>query len=209
MRYDRKDEENHPYLHRLPALFGGCGRNCHSVQWQRCDPLRVVSDDPAQSGDPVDVNINSDDQNDMNIQAEIPDESKEDPAQGADSSGLEQSIQADPVKPEQPKSLRLPLGPPLCRKITMGQMYRRRNARLRMRSLPPMRSRPQIPLPNRSLLPEAPTAPVRSMYPASVMWRTVAGTPAFRTMRCTKTATKSARWAAGINCLLATRRSQK
>ena len=71
-------------------------------------PSGVVSDDPAQSGDPVDVNINSDDQNDMNIQAEIPDESKEDPAQGADSSGLEQSIQADPVKPEQPEKPEAP-----------------------------------------------------------------------------------------------------
>lgn len=172
-------------------------------------PSGVVPDDPAQSGDPVDVNINSDDQNDMNIQAEIPDESKEDPAQGADSSGLEQSIRPIRSNRSSPKSRKLPLGPPLCRKITMDQMCRRRNARPRMRSRPPMRSRPQIPLPNRSLLPEAPTAPVRSMYPASVMWRTVAGTPAFRTMRCTKTATKSARWAAVINRLLATRRSQK
>ena len=73
-------------------------------------PSGVVSDDPAQSGDPVDVNINSDDQNDMNIQAEIPDESKEDLAQGADSSGLEQSIQADPVKPEQPEKPEAPSG---------------------------------------------------------------------------------------------------
>lgn len=73
-------------------------------------PSGVVSDDPAQSGGPVDVNINSDDQNDMNIQAEIPDESKEDPAQGADSSGLEQSIQADPVKPEQPEKPEAPSG---------------------------------------------------------------------------------------------------
>ena len=73
-------------------------------------PSGVVPDDPAQSGDPVDVNINSDDQNDMNIQAEIPDESKEDPAQGADSSGLEQSIQADPVKPEQPEKPEAPSG---------------------------------------------------------------------------------------------------
>lgn len=73
-------------------------------------PSGVVSDDPAQSGDPVDVNINSDDQNDMNIQAEIPDESKEDPAQGADSSGLEQSIQADPIKPEQPEKPEAPSG---------------------------------------------------------------------------------------------------
>ena len=73
-------------------------------------PSGVVPDDPAQSGDPVDVNINSDDQNDMNIHAEIPDESKEDPAQGADSSGLEQSIQADPVKPEQPEKPEAPSG---------------------------------------------------------------------------------------------------
>ena len=73
-------------------------------------PSGVVSDDPAQSGDPVDVNINSDDQNDMNIQAEVPGESKADPAQGADSSGLEQSIQADPVKPEQPEKPEAPSG---------------------------------------------------------------------------------------------------
>ena len=50
-------------------------------------PSGVVSDEPAQNGDP-DVNINSDGQTDMNIQVETPDESKTDPAQGADSSGL-------------------------------------------------------------------------------------------------------------------------
>ena len=53
---------------------------------------------------------NSDGQTDMNIQVETPDESKTDPAQGADSSGLEQTIQADPVKPEQPEKPEAPTG---------------------------------------------------------------------------------------------------
>ena len=58
----------------------------------------VVSDDPTQSGDPnVDINNNS--QTDLDVQMETPDASETDPAQGADSSGLEQTIQADPVKP--------------------------------------------------------------------------------------------------------------
>ena len=72
-------------------------------------PSGVGSDEPAQSGDP-DVNINSDGQTDMDIQVDVPDESKTDPAQGADSSGLEQSIQADPVKPEQPEKPESPAG---------------------------------------------------------------------------------------------------
>ena len=72
-------------------------------------PSGVVSDDPEKNDDP-DVNINSDKQNDMDIQVETPDESKTDPAQGADSSGLEQSIQADPVKPEQPEKPEAPAG---------------------------------------------------------------------------------------------------
>lgn len=72
-------------------------------------PSGVVSDEPTQSGEP-DVNINNDDQTDMDIQVETPDESKTDPAQGADSSGLEQSIQADPVKPEQPEKPEAPAG---------------------------------------------------------------------------------------------------
>ena len=106
-------------------------------------PSGVVSDEPVQSGDP-DVNINSDNQTDMDIQVEVPDESKTDPAQGADSSGLEQTIQADPVKPEQPEKPEALPEPQLCRRITMQKMYRRRNAKLRMRSHPPMRSSPQI-----------------------------------------------------------------
>ena len=57
-------------------------------------PSGVVSDEPAQSGDP-DVSINSDGQTDVDIQVEVPDASETDPAQGADSSGLEQTIQAD------------------------------------------------------------------------------------------------------------------
>ena len=70
-------------------------------------PSGVVSDEPAQSGDP-DVSINSDGQTDVDIQVEVPDASETDPAQGADSSGLEQTIQADPVKPEQPEKQEAP-----------------------------------------------------------------------------------------------------
>ncbi len=72
-------------------------------------PSGVVSDEPAQSGDP-DVSINSDGQTDVDIQVEVPDASETDPAQGADSSGLEQTIQADPVKPEQPEKPEAPDG---------------------------------------------------------------------------------------------------
>jgi hypothetical protein len=73
-------------------------------------PSGVVSDRLFKGrGDP-DVNINSDNQTDMDIQVEVPDESKTDPAQGADSSGLEQTIQADPVKPEQPEKPEAPAG---------------------------------------------------------------------------------------------------
>ena len=56
-------------------------------------PSGVVSDEPVQSGDP-DVNINSDNQTDMDIQVEVPDESKTDPAQGADSPQREAGEQA-------------------------------------------------------------------------------------------------------------------
>jgi outer membrane biosynthesis protein TonB len=69
----------------------------------------VVSDDPTQSGDPS-VNINNDSQTDLDVQVETPDASKADPAQGADSSGQEQTIQADPVKPEPPEKPEAPAG---------------------------------------------------------------------------------------------------
>ena len=69
----------------------------------------VVSDDSTQSGEPnVDIDNNS--QTDLDIQVDVPDESKTDPAQGADSSGLEQTIQADPVKPESPEKPEAPAG---------------------------------------------------------------------------------------------------
>ena len=55
----------------------------------------VVSDDPTQSGDP-NVDIDNNGQTDLDVQVETPDASETDPAQGADSSGLEQTIQADP-----------------------------------------------------------------------------------------------------------------
>lgn len=69
----------------------------------------VVSDDPTQSGDPS-VDIDNNGQTDLDVQVETPDASETDPAQGADSSGLEQTIQADPVKPEQPEKPEAPDG---------------------------------------------------------------------------------------------------
>ena len=69
----------------------------------------VVSDDSTQSGEPnVDIDNNS--QTDLDIQVDVTDESKTDPAQGADSSGLEQTIQADPVKLESPEKPEAPSG---------------------------------------------------------------------------------------------------
>lgn len=72
-------------------------------------PSGVVSDDPTQSGDP-NVDIDNNGQTDLDIQVETPDASETDSAQGADSSGLEQTIQADPVKPEQPEKPEAPAG---------------------------------------------------------------------------------------------------
>lgn len=69
----------------------------------------VVSDDPTQSGNPS-VDIDNNGQTDLDVQVETPDASETDPAQGADSSGLEQTIQADPVKPEQPEKPEAPDG---------------------------------------------------------------------------------------------------
>lgn len=67
----------------------------------------VVSDDPTQSGNPS-VDIDNNGQTDLDVQVETPDASETDPAQGADSSGLEQTIQADPVKPESPEKPEAP-----------------------------------------------------------------------------------------------------
>lgn len=69
----------------------------------------VVSDDPTQSGNPS-VDIDNNGQTDLDVQVETPDASETDPAQGADSSGLEQTIQADPVKPESPEKPEAPAG---------------------------------------------------------------------------------------------------
>ena len=102
----------------------------------------VVSDDPTQSGDPS-VDIDNNGQTDLDVQVETPDASETDPAQGADSSGLEQTIQADPVSRNPPKKRKHPPTPPRCRMITTERMCRRRSARPRMRRRPPMRKLPQ------------------------------------------------------------------
>lgn len=67
-------------------------------------PSGVVSGDQSESGEPT-VNIDGDqigtipgNQTDVDIQVQVSDQS--DPAQGADSKGTEQTIQADPVKPD-------------------------------------------------------------------------------------------------------------
>lgn len=83
-------------------------------------PSGVVSDNQPESGDlTVDINgdqtgtipgIDPDKQTDVDIQVQVPDKSNADPAQGADSSGEEQTIQADPVKPEAPEKTEAPTG---------------------------------------------------------------------------------------------------
>lgn len=77
-------------------------------------PSGVVSDTQPESGDlTVDIDGGQtgaipNDSSDVDIQVQIP--GKSDPAQGADSSGTEQTIQADPVKPEVPEKPSAPTG---------------------------------------------------------------------------------------------------
>lgn len=78
-------------------------------------PSGTVSDDPASSNDPtVDIDPVADDnsgqQISVDIQGQNSDSSQTDPAQGADSSGTEQTIQAAPVKPEAPNKPEAPVG---------------------------------------------------------------------------------------------------
>ena len=83
-------------------------------------PSGVVSDNQPESGDlTVDINgdqtgtipgTDPDKQNNVDIQVQVPDKSNTDPAQGADSNGEEQTIQADPVKPEAPEKPEAPTG---------------------------------------------------------------------------------------------------
>ena len=77
-------------------------------------PSGVVSGSQSGSGD-APVNIDGDqtgtipgNQTDVDIQVQVPDQS--DPAQGADSSGTEQTIPSDPVKPEAPEKPEAPTG---------------------------------------------------------------------------------------------------
>lgn len=83
-------------------------------------PSGVVSDTQPESGDlTVDIDgdqtgttpgTDPDNQTDVDIQVQVPDKSDTDPAQGADSSGEDQTIQADPVKPEAPEKPEAPSG---------------------------------------------------------------------------------------------------
>ena len=96
-----------------------------------------------QSGDPnVDIDNNS--QTDLDVQMETPDASETDPAQGADSSGLEQTIQADPVKSLNPRKPEHPPAPPRCRMTTTERMCRRRSARPRDEAPPTYEETPTV-----------------------------------------------------------------
>lgn len=75
-------------------------------------PSGSVADNQPDSNDPT-VGINDDQTNDdpdakpdLNIQTQKPDET--DPGRGADSTGTEQTIQDDPVKPEAPEKPEAP-----------------------------------------------------------------------------------------------------
>lgn len=78
-------------------------------------PSGVVTDEEQNADDPV-VDIdsasgdNSGQQISVDIQGQGSDNTKSDPAQGADSSGTEQTIQADPVKPDAPEEPDAPDG---------------------------------------------------------------------------------------------------
>lgn len=81
-------------------------------------PSGVVSDTQPESGDlTVDIDgdqtgtiTKPDDQTNVDIHVQVPDNSDTDPAQGADSTGDEQTIQSEPTKPEAPEKPDAPTG---------------------------------------------------------------------------------------------------
>ena len=68
-------------------------------------PSGAVSGSQPDSNDP---NVNINNQGDVNVPSLTPEQS--DPGQGANSNGTEQTIQADPVKPESPEKPESPAG---------------------------------------------------------------------------------------------------
>lgn len=128
-------------------------------------PSGTVSGSQPDSNDP-NVNINNS-QGDVNVPSLTPEQS--DPGQGANSNGTEQTIQADPVKPDAPESRNRPAARRHFRMTTKRRMCRPRNARRRMNRTPHIRSSPPPSLRNPSLPQEARTPPVRYMCRASAM----------------------------------------
>ena len=73
-------------------------------------PSGSLSDTQPESNEPnVDIDVKPNVKPGLNTQTPKPD--KTDPGQGADSTGTEQTIQADPVKPEAPEKPAAPSGP--------------------------------------------------------------------------------------------------
>lgn len=125
-------------------------------------PSGTVSGSQPDSNDP-NVNINNS-QGDVNVPSLTPEQS--DPGQGANSNGTEQTIQANPVKPDAPEKPESPSG---TATLPDDHMCRPRNARQRMNRTPHIRSSPPPSLRNPSLPREARTPPVRYMCRASAM----------------------------------------
>lgn len=128
-------------------------------------PSGTVSGSQPDSND-SNVNINNS-QGDVNVPSLTPEQS--DPGQGANSNGTEQTIQANPVKPDAPEKPESPSGTATLPDDHKRRMCRPRNARQRMNRTPHIRSSPPPSLRNPSLPREARTPPVRYMCRASAM----------------------------------------
>ena len=116
-------------------------------------PFGTVSGSQPDSNGP---NVNINNQGDVNVPSLTPEQS--DPGQGANSNGTEQTIQADPVKPDTPEKPESPSGT-----ATLPDNHKAEDVPTSERRNPPPS------LLNPSPLQEARTPPVRYMCRASAM----------------------------------------
>ena len=127
-------------------------------------PSGTVSGSQPDSNDP---NVNINNQGDVNVPSLTPEQS--DPGQGANSNGTEQTIQADPVKPDAPEKPESPSGTATLPDDHKAEDVPTSDARQRMNRTPHIRSSLPPSLRNPSPPQEARTPPVRYMCRASAM----------------------------------------
>ena len=127
-------------------------------------PSGTVSGSQPESNDP---NVNINNQGDVNVPSLTPEQS--DPGQGANSNGTEQTIQADPVKPDAPEKPESPSGTATLPDDHKAEDVPTSERRQRMNRTPHIRRNPPPSLLNPSPLQEARTPPVRYMCRASAM----------------------------------------